>query len=469
VAHVATYPVKVEAHLDPGLSRWLWLVKWVLAIPHFIVLAFLWIAFFALSVVAFFSILFTGRYPRAIFDFNVGVMRWSWRVAYYAYGALGTDSYPPFTLAEVEGYPAHLEVRPPEQLSRGLVLIKWWLLVLPHYLIVAALAGGAWFVWQDTWRVAPAGMIGVLAFAAGLMLMFTGAYPRGLFDLILGLNRWVLRVAAYAGLMTDEYPPFRLDMGGTEDGSSVELPAQRPANEVTESEVRTEVRGWTAGPIMAMVIGSLSALLALGALGTGGALLWADQTQRDATGFLSTPEERFDSPTYAVVAEDIVVHATGPDRFLPQRILDRARVRVSATDGSSLFIGLARAEDAAAYLDGTAYATTGEIIGGSLVTHPGVAPSTRPTEQSFWVTSSSGAGQQTIRWEVESGHWTLVVMRSDGVSGVDFNADIGATIPALTWIAVGSLGLGGILVLVTAGLMLLAVRRAGRPARGRAS
>ncbi|HEX9645498.1 MAG TPA: DUF4389 domain-containing protein [Acidimicrobiia bacterium] len=214
------YPVRLEGELDPELSRWLWIVKFFMVIPHIVVLVFLWAAFVVLTIGAFFAILFTGRYPRGIFDFNVGVMRWTWRVSFYSYGMLGTDQYPPFTLEDVD-YPARLDVAYPEQLSRGLVLVKWWLLAIPHYLIVGLLTSG--LVWwsesvsgDNTALQFGGGLIGLLVLIAGFVLLFTGRYPHGLFDLVMGLQRWVFRVGAYAGLMRDEYPPFRLDTGGTE-------------------------------------------------------------------------------------------------------------------------------------------------------------------------------------------------------------------------------------------------------------
>jgi len=209
----ATYPARVNARLDRPLSRWLWLVKWILVIPHYFVLVFLWLAFVVLSVVAFVAILATERYPRSIFEFNVGVLRWTWRVQYYAIAAFATDKYPPFTLEDDPDYPAHFDVEYPERLSRGLVLVKWWLLAIPHYLIVGIFLGGSvWFLWHF------GGLISILTVIAAVILMFTGSYPSGVYDLVLGMSRWALRVAAYASLMTDEYPPFRLDMGGNETG-----------------------------------------------------------------------------------------------------------------------------------------------------------------------------------------------------------------------------------------------------------
>jgi len=232
---LVAYPLRLEGHLDPDLSRWKWLEKRFLTIPHFVVLVFLWVAFVALTFVAFFTILFTGRYPRSIFEFNVGVLRWSWRVAYYATNVLGTDRYPPFTLNAVE-YPARLEVAYPEHLSRGLVLVKSWFLAIPHLLIVWALTAswgtggnddGARFVFSG-------GLLGLVLLIAVIILLFAGHYPVGLYNLIMGGMRWTYRVIAYVALMTDDHPPLRLDQGGSEppvDGRPTPFPSpQMPTN-----------------------------------------------------------------------------------------------------------------------------------------------------------------------------------------------------------------------------------------------
>ena len=219
-----TYPVRLDGHLQAPLSRWLWLVKWFLVIPHVIVLAFLWIAVFALTVLAGLTILVTGRYPRAIFDFVVGVIRWTWRVVFYAFSALATDVYPPFSLESDARFPADFSVDYPERLSRGLVLVKWWLLAIPQYIVVAILTGGG-FGWRDhftsSWSfVTGGGVIGLLTIAAAVVLLVTGEYPATLFDVVMGLNRWCYRVLAYVLLMRDEYPPFRFDGGGRDPGTA---------------------------------------------------------------------------------------------------------------------------------------------------------------------------------------------------------------------------------------------------------
>jgi hypothetical protein len=226
-------PVRFDADFDPQLSRWLWLVKWLLAIPHYVVLAFLWVAFLVTTVIAWFAILFTGRYPRSLFDFNVGVLRWSWRVGFYASGALGTDRYPPFTLARTD-YPADVDVAYPEHLSRGLVLIKSWLLAIPHLIIVGLVTADIplWISRREDMTAgsgvtAGISLLGILVFVAGVALLFTGRYPRSLFDVIIGVNRWVYRVLSYVALMRDEYPPFRLDQGPHEPA---DRPAAGPAN-----------------------------------------------------------------------------------------------------------------------------------------------------------------------------------------------------------------------------------------------
>jgi Domain of unknown function (DUF4389) len=199
------YPANLEARLDEPLGRWKWLVKWLLAIPHYVVLVFLWIAFVVLTVAAFFAILFTGRYPRGMFDFNVGVLRWTWRVAYYATTALGTDRYPPFSLGSEPDYPATLDVEYPERLSQWKPLVKW-LFAVPQ-LAIAGLFMGGWgihFLWSP-------GVVGILTLVAVVIYAFRRTYPREIFGLVIGMVRWSFRVTVYVALMRDEYPPFRLE------------------------------------------------------------------------------------------------------------------------------------------------------------------------------------------------------------------------------------------------------------------
>jgi hypothetical protein len=168
------------------------------------------------------------------FDFNVGVLRWRWRVSFYALSAVGTDKYPPFSLQPKAEYPADLEVDYPQRPHRGLVLIKWWLLAIPHYLVLMAFYGGARFfmdgrsmghhrhhwggVFDHHWGggFVSVPLIGILLLPAVIALLFTARYPKVLYDFVIGINRWAIRVRAYTSLMCDEYPPFRLDTGPRE-------------------------------------------------------------------------------------------------------------------------------------------------------------------------------------------------------------------------------------------------------------
>jgi hypothetical protein len=203
--------LRLTGELDPHLSRWLWLVKMFLAVPHFVALAVLWAGLILTTVAAWVAILVTGQYPRPLFDFAVGVLRWTWRVGFYVWAALGTDSYPPFTLSRTE-HPAKLEVEYPQQLSRALVLVKW-VLAVPHVIIALLLV---------TDLVASANgsgafsVLNLVVVIAGVFLLITGQYPRSLFRFLMGINRWLYRLIVYIAFMRDEYPPFRLDEGSKE-------------------------------------------------------------------------------------------------------------------------------------------------------------------------------------------------------------------------------------------------------------
>ena len=186
-SEAAAYPVTFDVEYPERLSRWLIFVKWLLAFPHYIVLMLYGIVYFVTLIIAWFAILFTGRYPRGLFDFAVGLLRWSVRVDVYT--NLMRDEYPPFGTAG--DYPARLEVEYPERLSRWKIFVKW-LMAIPHMIILYGYSI----------------LAGVITFVAFFIILFTGRYPRALFDLVVGYYRWNTRVYAYLLLLTDEYPPF---------------------------------------------------------------------------------------------------------------------------------------------------------------------------------------------------------------------------------------------------------------------
>jgi hypothetical protein len=185
-------PVIFDVEYPERLSRWMIFVKWLLAIPHFIIVYLLLIVAGVLQFIAFFAILFTKKWPRGLFDFTVQIYRWTGNV--YAYGVLLLrDEYPPFS-GEPAQYPVTLEVEYDENLSRWMIFVKW-LLAIPHYIVLAFLGLAA-------------SVVVLIAFFA---ILFTGRYPRGMFDFVVGTARWYVRVNAYAHwLMTDRYPPFSL-------------------------------------------------------------------------------------------------------------------------------------------------------------------------------------------------------------------------------------------------------------------
>jgi hypothetical protein len=186
-----SYPVAYDVEYPQELSRWLIFVKWLLAVPHLLILGGLSMAAGAVTIIAFFAILFTKRYPRELFELVVNVNRWSENVNAYTF--LLRDEYPPFSW-EVGRYPVTYDVEYPEELSRWLIFVKW-LLAVPHIIVLLFL-----FLGQA-----------LALFAAWFAILFTKRFPEPLFRFVVGADRWRVRVSAYLNLMRDEYPPFSME------------------------------------------------------------------------------------------------------------------------------------------------------------------------------------------------------------------------------------------------------------------
>jgi uncharacterized protein DUF4389 len=439
------YPLRVEARRDEPLSRWLWLVKWFLLIPHYIVLLFLYIGLVVLTLVAYLAVLFTGRYPHAIATYNLGVLRWGWRVNYYGYQALGTDHYPPFTLADIPDYPARLALDEMPRPRRWQPLVAW-LLALPHLLILGALTGAAVWPFADTSNgraTASLGLVTLGILIVGIALLFTGRYPRGLFDLLVGIARWNLRVASYLMLLTPRYPPFRLDQGATE-------PDDGPPPPPAPATAPAPHSGSVAGSVIALIAGVL--LLAPGAgLAIGGGALLALDHARDPSGYATSPSVSLQSSTAAVTAEGITLQAG--DLFT-RGLSDIGGVRIAVTGSSAtnLFVGVARESDVDTWLAGTAHdELTGYSSGAAQYKRADGARRAvaGPAAQDFWLATGTGTGSATVIWKATAGSFAVVVANADGSTGVVADVRAATQIPDLTGLGVGVL-IGGVLLALLA-------------------
>lgn len=332
--------------------------------------------------------------------------------------------------------------------------MKWWLLAIPHYLVVGVFVGGSGYLaaQSDQWAYSfGGGLVGVLALIAGVMLLFTGRYPRGVFDFMLGMDRWVLRVAAYAGLLTDAYPPFRLDTGGDD-------PTTTRIDPATTTPPTTGPTNGHPGRIVAVVVGALL-LLTGGGLLTGGAVaIWASQTQRDADGYLTTGTQTFRSSGYALEFETVDLRWSADNPITGEDVLGPIRIR---TGDTPVFVGIARQADVTAYLasvDHDVVATVVDTNGVPYDHRTGGAPAIAPEALRIWTASASGA-DRTVDWTPQPGQWTAVVMNADGTRPVTADLAIGATAPALGALTAGLVASGCALIVLGVLVILLGAWR----------
>jgi hypothetical protein len=221
----------------------------------------------------------------------------------------------------------------------------------------------------------------------------------------------------------------------------------------------------SAGRVILIVLGSIGVLLGLALLAGGGFLLWADRTQRD-DGYLTTPTERFATPTYALTRSRLEVDTEGAKWVLNDNWFGKIRIRGESAGEKTLFIGVGPQADVGRYLGTVTHANVQDVdFDPFRVTYlpvAGGAPQGPPTEQHFWAASASGVGTQTLTWKVREGDWSVVLMNSDGSRGVAANIDVGAKMSFLLWVAIGGL-LGGVLVTGGSAALVVLAARTRRP------
>jgi hypothetical protein len=295
--------------------------------------------------------------------------------------------------------------------------------------------------------------------------------------------------------MTDQYPPFRLDMGENDPGghpvgagsqptpipppagpgSQPVGPGSQPGSAFAAGSTSGATAGglppgpapsqsrWTAGRIVALVLGCLFALGSVGLLVAGGGLLFADRVMR-VDGYVTSDTTRLASNGHAVISSPVDLNVDGPDWPVLRSIFGDVRIRATAERrADEIFLGIAPAAKVDRYLKGVAYAEVARIGADTSSTERiGQGRPSAPTERGFWAAQVSGSGTQSLTWTPVSGTWDFVAMNADGSRPVEVQADIGATVPALTWVAVGLLVLGALVLALGVALIVGSIRRASR-------
>jgi hypothetical protein len=222
-------------------------------------------------------------------------------------------------------------------------------------------------------------------------------------------------------------------------------------------------KSWTSGRVIALVVGCLAGLVGVGLLGAGGTALWADLSRRDDAGYVTTGVHSFSTAGSALATDPIELGDPGISWLYSGIVLGEVRIEVSPADpASSLFVAIGPTDEVDRYLSGVRRTVIADIWSDSVEVANGGPPGSPPGDQGFWVASVSGAGPQTLTWDPVNGSWTVVVMNTDGGPGIVASTELAATMPALLWIAIGSLVLGGLFVAVAVLLVVIPIRHSRR-------